>query len=73
MRGNCGKILSRGYSGLILTTERTGCWIETELQNRFQGHCELEFGILGSDDGMAGFSGWGRKLGLWTGAEQSVH
>jgi len=29
----------------------------SELQNRFQGQCEMEFGILGSDYGMAGFSG----------------
>ena len=35
-----------------------------ELQNRFQGHCEMEFGILGSDDGMAGFSGWKERLGM---------
>ena len=27
-------------------------WIETELQNRFQGQCEMEIGIFGSDDGM---------------------
>ena len=33
----------------------------------------MEFGILVSDDEMAGFSGWERKLGLWTGAEQSVY
>jgi hypothetical protein len=38
-----------------------------ELQNRFQGHCEKEFGILGLDDRLPGFSDWERKLGLWTG------
>jgi hypothetical protein len=42
-------------------------WIETELQNRFHGQCEKESGILGSDDGMAGFSGWERNMGYGLG------
>ena len=63
MRGNCGRRRLRGNSALILTAGRSGWWIETELQNRFQGQCEMEFGILGSDDGLAGFSGWERKWG----------
>ena len=48
-------------------------WIETKLQNRFQLKCEMEFGILGLDDGLPGFSGWKRKLGLWTGDWEPVH
>ena len=63
MRGNCGRRLLEGNSGLILTAGRSGWWIETELQNRFQWKCEMEFGILGSDDGLPGFSGWERKWG----------
>jgi hypothetical protein len=51
-------MLSRGNSALIQAAGRWGWWIKTDLQNRFQKYCELEFGILGSDDGMAGFSGW---------------
>jgi hypothetical protein len=43
-------------------------WIKTELQNRFRLKSEMEFGILGSDDGLAGFLGWksfwGYRLGL---------
>lgn len=62
MRGNCGGRLSRGNSGLILTAVRSDWWIETELQNRFRGQCEMEFGILGSDDRLPGFSGWKRKM-----------
>ena len=57
MRGNCERRPLRGNSGLILTEGRVCCWIETELQNRFQGQCELEFGILGSDDGLPEFLG----------------
>ena len=38
-----------------------------ELQNRFQLKCEMEFGILGSDDGLAGFSGWEGKWGYGQG------
>jgi hypothetical protein len=34
-----------------------------ELQNRFHLKCEMEFGILGSDDGLPEFSGWGGKWG----------
>ena len=49
--------LRQGYSVLILKTGRSGWWIEKELQNCFQGQCEMEFGILGSDDGLPGFSG----------------
>ena len=52
---------------MILTAGRSDWWIETELQNRFRLKCEMEFGILGSDDGMAGFSVWEREWGLWTG------
>ena len=48
---------------MILTAVRSGWWIETELQNRFQGQCELESGILGSDDGIAEFSSWESKWG----------
>jgi hypothetical protein len=40
--------------------------LRPELQNRFQLKCEMEFGILRLDDGLPGFSGWERKLGLWT-------
>ena len=58
---------------MILTAVRSDWWIETELQNRFQGQCEMEFGILGLDDGLAGFSGWERKMGFWTLTVMSVH
>ena len=64
MRGNCGRRRLEGNSGLILRAGRSGWWIETELQNRFQGQCEMEFGILGSDDEFPGFSGWKRKWGM---------
>jgi hypothetical protein len=73
MRENCGGRPPEDNSVLILTAGRWGWWTETELQNRFQPKCGMEFGILVSDDEMAGFSGWERKLGLWTGAEQSVY
>ena len=36
-------------------SEGMGLWIETELQNRFQPKCGMEFGILGSDDGLPEF------------------
>ena len=52
---------------MILTVGMSGWWIETELQNRFQGQCVMEFGILGSDDGMLKFSGWERKWGYGLG------
>jgi hypothetical protein len=42
----------------ILTVERWGGLIDEELQNRFQGQCEMEFGNLPSDDGMSDFSVW---------------
>ena len=58
MRGNCGKRPLRGNSGLISRMGISGCWTEAELQNRFHGQCEMEFGILGLDDGLPGFSGW---------------
>jgi hypothetical protein len=29
--------------------------LRLDLQNRFHGQCEMEFGILGSDDGMPEF------------------
>ena len=61
MRGNCGRRRSEGNLALILTAGRSGWWIETELQNRFHGQCEMEFGILGSDDGLAEFLGLERK------------
>ena len=48
---------SEGNSGLILTAAMLNWLIEAELQNRFQEHCEKEFGILGLDDGLPGFSG----------------
>jgi hypothetical protein len=51
------KEVSRGKSALILRAGRSVRRIETELQNRFHGQCEMEFGILGSDDGLPGFSG----------------
>ena len=46
---------------MILKAARLGWWIETELQNRFRFDIRFEFGILTSDDGLAGFSGWERK------------
>ena len=54
---------------MILTAGRSGWWIETELQNRFHLKWEMEFGILGSDDGLPEFSGWGGKWGMdrWPG------
>jgi len=59
---------------LILTAGRSGWFIETELQNRFHGQCEMEFRILGSDDGLSGFSGWERKMGLWVeGMVSEIH
>jgi hypothetical protein len=64
MRGNFGRRPLEGSSGLILTAGRLVWWIEAELQNRFHGQCEIEFGMLGSDDGLLGFSGWGGKMGL---------
>ena len=63
MKGNCGRWRLKGNSALILIAGRSGWWIETELQNRFQLKCEMEFGILGSDDGLAEFSGW--KESFW--------
>ena len=48
---------------MILRAGRSDWWIETELQNRFRLKCVMEFGILGSDDGMAGFLGWKRMWG----------
>ena len=51
----------RRQFGVDFDSGRSGWWIETELQNRFQLKCEMEFGILGSDDGLDGFSGWERK------------
>ena len=57
---------SGGNSGLILTAGRSGWWIESELQNRFRLDFRFGFGILTLDDGLAGFSGWGGKWGLWT-------
>jgi hypothetical protein len=33
------------------------------LQNRFRLKCVMEFGILRSEDRIAGFSGWERKRG----------
>jgi hypothetical protein len=59
--------LLRGNSALILRAGRSDWWIEAELQNRFQGQCEMEFGILGSDDGLPGFSGWERIWGYGQG------
>ena len=53
----------KGNSGSILRTGRLAWWIETELQKRFRLKCEMEFGILGSDDGLPGFSGWERIWG----------
>jgi len=44
-----------GNLGLNLTKGRWALWIETELQNRFRLKCEMELGILGSDNGLAGF------------------
>ena len=48
---------------MILEAGRLDWLIETELQNRFKGQCEMEFGILGSDDESPEFSGWERKWG----------
>ena len=42
---------------MILTAGRSVLRIEAELQNRFQLKCDMEFGNLGSDDWMIGFSG----------------
>ena len=50
---------------MILTAGRSGWWIETELQNRFQLKCEMEFGILGSDDGIAGIFEFGEENGAY--------
>ncbi len=61
IRANCGRRRSEGNSGLILTTGRSVWRIEAELQNRFQLKCGMEFGILGSDDGLAEFLVWERK------------
>ena len=47
--------------------------LRSELQNLFQGQWEMEFGILGSDDGLPGFSGLERNLGLWMRDRESVH
>ena len=54
---------------MILTAGRSGWWIETELQNRFRLDFRFGFGILGSDDGLAGFSGWERNWGYGQGME----
>jgi hypothetical protein len=61
MRGNCGRRLSGGNSGLILRAERSGWWIETELQIRFRLDFRFGFGVLTADDGLAEFLGWGGK------------
>ena len=44
-----------------MTAGKSDWWIEAELQNRFRLKCGMEFRILWSDDGMAGFLGWERK------------
>jgi hypothetical protein len=72
MNGNCGKRRLKGNLGLNLTAVRSGWWIEKELQNCFQRQCEMEFRILGSDDGLPGFSGWERKMGIWKGGHEAV-
>jgi hypothetical protein len=61
MRGNCGGRLLRGNTALILRAGRSDWWTEMELQIRFRLQCEMEFGNLGSDDGLPGFSGWERN------------
>ena len=63
MRGNCGRRHLEDNPALILTAGGSDWLIETELQNRFRPDFRFGFGILTADDGKAGFSGWGRKMG----------
>jgi hypothetical protein len=44
-----------------------------ELQNRFRLDFRFGFGILTSDDGLAGFLGWERKMGYGQEVQASVH
>jgi hypothetical protein len=52
VNGHCILHDFKGISGLILTAVRSEWWTEAELQNRFRLNCEMEFGILGLDDGL---------------------
>jgi hypothetical protein len=47
MRVSCEGRPLKGNSGLILTAGGRAGGLRSELQNRFQGRCEMEFGILG--------------------------
>ena len=73
MRGNCGRRLSRGNLALILRAGRSGWWIETGTAEPFSTDFRYGFGILGSDDGLTGILGWGKKTGYGHGGQASVH
>ena len=61
MRGNCERRRLDCNLTLILRAGRSVSWIETGSADPFQVQCVMEFGILGSDDGLAGFLGLERK------------
>ena len=63
--GNCSLPDFKGNSALILTAGIRVGGLRPELQNRFRLKCEMEFGILGQDDGLPGFLDWKRNLVLW--------
>jgi len=50
--------------GVDFESGEVGLRIETELQNHFQLKCEMEFGILGSDDGFSWIFGLVEKDGV---------
>ena len=52
LKGNCGGRPSEGNSWSILRTGRSGWWIETELQIRFQPNFRFRFRNLTTDDGF---------------------
>ena len=51
---------------LILTAGRLVCWIEMELQNRFQGHCVMEFGFFKVRIPVGWIFGSGNKVEIRT-------
>jgi hypothetical protein len=55
-------VLRRQFGVDLDSWDRTG-GLRPELQNLFQGQCEMEFGILGTDDGLPEFSGWEKNWG----------
>ena len=50
----------------ILTAGRSDWWIETGTAESFSLDFRFRFGIFTIDEGLAGFSDWGGKMGIWT-------